>query len=59
MILFTSKAGEKGLLSFCFLSDSAFNSVSSGDLWVLTGPLFLFSLSILEGDPHMLDDGEI
>lgn len=55
----TSNAGEKGLLSLRFLSVSAFSNSASGDCRVLTGPLFAFSLSSLEGDPQMLEDGEI
>ena len=55
----TSNAGEKGLLSLRFLSVSAFSNSASGDCRVLTGPLFAFSLSRLEGDPQMLEDGDI
>lgn len=55
----SSNAGEKGLLSLRFLSLSAFSNSASGDCRVLTGPLFAFSLSSLEGDPQMLEDGEI
>ena len=55
----TSNAGEKGLLSLRLRSASAFSKSASGDCWVLTGPLFVFSLSTLEGDPHILEDGEI
>lgn len=58
--LLTSNAGEKGLLGMRFLlSASAFSNSCIGEDWVLTGPLFLFSLSSLEGEPHILQDGDI
>jgi len=57
--LHTSKAGEKGLLGMRFLSPSAFSISCSGEGCVLTGPLLVFSLSSLEGEPHILEDGDI